>query len=465
MHIGEETRMSFQRQFLQLLQGLFGSKLAPANIRPNVGYADFISGGYQIIATFNNPSVDSLGTSFVSKWKSEFPFVRDRSDDLQGTWRDTLSDPVQTQAINVSVLTAGGFDPSKFSNINGSGGLGGSTAAKDILMGIFFPSQITGPNGLEQLSMTFTPNVVASVLPPPYGHVPGQGWDRLPAPAGGYNFVSCDHFQKYNVTSLMIAWNRGELSTYGMRAVPTTNDEQCKCANKTITGGSVFDCGVCYTDPAGYDATTCKQEGPRCYSTTAPQCRYSGDCHYTVLGCTSDTGGASNCKNNGVECNCKTPGLRSCRADRECTLDADGFTCRSNTPGVSDDNCRNAGPDVHSNQNLCTCDNPDPLAPQCTDDSHCISGLLRSKSSDQNRGSHNCYKVDGTESWCATPAVQCQNDGQCPGAIGPCHPGNGATGGYKCEWHLFGGCKCSRGLPGDVVNYIPGNPQNYPGYV
>jgi len=102
MYIGEETRMSFQRQFLQLLQGLFGSKLAPANIRPNVGYADFISAGYQIIATFNNPSVDSLGTSFVSKWKSEFPFLRDRGDDLQGTWRDTLSDPVQTQAINVA---------------------------------------------------------------------------------------------------------------------------------------------------------------------------------------------------------------------------------------------------------------------------------------------------------------------------------------------------------------------------
>lgn len=317
MYVGEEKRLAFQRQFLQLLQNLFGSKLAPAGILPNMGYSDFVSKGYQIIATFNNAE------SFVSKWQAEFPFVRDRNNDLQGTWRDTLSDPVPVQAINVSVLSSGGLDPNKFTVINGSGGLGGSTAAKDILMGIFFPSQITGPNGLEQLSMKFTPNFVTSVLPPPYGHVPGQGWDRLPAPAGGYNFVSCDHFQKYNVTSLMIAWNRDELHTYGMRAIPTTNDDQCKCANKTISGGSVFDCGLCYTDPAGYDDTTCVKDGLECYSTTAPQCKSNADCYLNGQ-CRSHTGGGLKCNyGTNLQCNCENPHIETgqpCpdRVDKQC---------------------------------------------------------------------------------------------------------------------------------------------------
>lgn len=468
MYIGYETRIAFQRQLLQLLQSLFGSKLAPANIRPDHGYADFIAAGYQIITIFDNGVIDASNTLFVSKWQAEFPFVRSRKDDLSGTWETTLSDPVQIQAINVKELT--GMPTvlniaSKFTVINGSGGLGDGTEAKDILMGILFPSQITGPNGLEQLSMKFTPNFVTSVLPPPYGHVPGQGWDRLPMPPGGYNFVSCDHFQKYNVSSLLIAWNRGELDTYGMRAVPTLDDSQCKCATKTITGGSVFDCGVCYTDPAGYDDTTCKGDGLACYSTTAQQCRYTPDCHWKLGMCTSDTGGALYCNNNGSSCTCHNPENRSCRADRECTYDYASASCISNTPGVSDDNCRYAGTDVHSNKNVCTCDNPDPLAPQCTQDSHCIVGAMqRSKSDDQNRGSHNCYILGG-ESFCATPAVQCQNDDQCH-LDGMCRPRNGATGGYKCEYHPWGfDCECTRGLPGDVVNYIPGNPLNYPGYV
>ena len=469
MYIGDATRLAFQQELLQLLQSLFGSKLAPANIRPDHGYADFIAAGYQIITIFDNGVIDASNTRFVSKWQSQFPFVRDRDGESAGTWGATLSDPVQIQTFNVYELTtklpATPNIASMFTNINGVGGLGSDTAAKDILMGIMFPSQITGPNGLEQLSMKFTPNFVTSVLPPPYGHVPGQGWDRLPMPPGGYNFVSCDHFHKYNVTSLMIAWNRGELSKYGMRAVPTLDDSQCSCARKSVSGGSVFDCGVCYTDPAGYDDTTCQGDGLACYSTTAQQCRYTPDCHWKLGMCTSDTGGALYCNNNGSSCTCHNPENRSCRADRECTYDVASASCISNTPGVSDDNCRYAGTDVHSNKNVCTCDNPDPLAPQCTDDSHCIVGAMqKSKSDDQNRGSHNCYILGG-ESWCATPSVQCTNDDQCH-MDGVCRPRDGATGGYKCAYHPFAfDCECTRDLPPDVVDYRPDNPLNYPGYV
>ena len=219
-------------------------------------------------------------------------------------------------------------------------------------MGIMFPSQITGPNGLEQLSMKFTPNFVTSVLPPPYGHVPGQGWDRLPMPPGGYNFVSCDHFQKYNVTSLMIAWNRGELSQYGGNAIPTTDDSQCKCGYQMSVS-----CGACYTDPAGYDDATCQGSGLECYSTTAPQCQSNADC-YLDGQCQSHTGGGLNCYfGTNLECNCHNPHIptgQPCpdRVDQQCLngtcaqLPEDNYVCcpsgQETTPfGAVSDYCSN----------------------------------------------------------------------------------------------------------------------------
>lgn len=174
-------------------------------------------------------------------------------------------------------------------------------------------------------------------------------------------------------------------------------------------------------------------------------------------GCDGWNGECSYSKTN-PQC-CKS---RKCRADKECRFDDRTSTCVGIT-GVKSEECKYAGTDTQGNVNVCTCDNPDPLAPQCTSDNDCIYGAgVRSKSRDQNKGSHNC-KIYGTESQCRTPLVQCENNGQCH-LRGICR--SDTPGSAKCIAGSFmdvmrgDSCVCKGDL-GDAVNYNPNNPNNY----
>jgi hypothetical protein len=503
MYVRPDVQFSLQLKLLTFLQTEFGSMLSPANIPLDAPYSKFV--GQNVVMIFENDTVqfpffldrpgvpkpictagqsawangtcndactfptitacnaaqDKIG--FVDFWSAYpdprgapmFNWLRNRDSSMSSFYAGLTDDPnVTFSRLYENYPKLGG--PGMLTVLQGQGGFEVSNAVPVILKGLFYPSDLSGPDGLEQLAMRFTPNFVTNILPDPYGHTQG-GWPRIKQPYSGYNIIQGDHVQQYNFSTLIVAANRGELWKYGGKAVPTFNDDQCHCALEV--GTNVLNCGVCYTDPAGYDDTTCVGDGLSCYSTTALQCKYTGDCHWRPGMCTSDTGGALLCSNDGTQCTCKNKAnMRSCRADKECSLGV-GTTdmCVSNTNGVYDDNCRFTGAG-------CTCDTPDPLAPQCMSDADCTWNPIRSSSADPNKGSHNCY-ILGTESWCATPQVQCEDNSQCHLADAYCR--SDRPGGYRCEKGSFGemaggdACVCTRPLPSDVAAYDPKNPKNY----
>lgn len=77
----------------------------------------------------------------------------------------------------------------------------------------------------------------------------------------------------------------------------TTSDSQCTV--NLIKGG----CNA----PSGYDPNTCTKYGSKCYSNSAPQCKTSDDCKYSLF--------KFECVNNktGSSLNCRTDGFFKCK--------------------------------------------------------------------------------------------------------------------------------------------------------
>jgi hypothetical protein len=152
----------------------------------------------------------------------------------------------------------------------------------------------------------------------------------------------------------------------------------------------------------------------------------------------------------------KAPQMHACSSDNECRFSFGG--CRGDaSKGVNSERCKMM---VGSGSQMCTCDNPDPKAPQCTLDQDCGFALGSSYSKNQDKGSHNCYII-GTGSYCATPSKQCTSNAQCHNSAGGAYSDTGAS--YKCSFGVFG-AKCDRALPANVVDYTEGASHNYPGY-
>jgi hypothetical protein len=148
--------------------------------------------------------------------------------------------------------------------------------------------------------------------------------------------------------------------------------------------------------------------------------------------------------------------LQACSNDNECRFSFGG--CRGDAGrGVNSERCKMM---VGSGSQMCTCDNPDPKAPQCTSDQDCGFAVGASYSRNQDKGSHNCYII-GTGSYCATPSKQCTSNAQCHNSASGAYSDTGAS--YKCSFSVFG-AKCDRALPANVVDYKEGAAHNYPGY-
>ena len=485
--IEETNRLKIQTLFLDYLKNTFGELLFRYDTPITSTYNELIQTKGRIFVLFSNnsyinparaPTTPPAYYDFISNYQQKYPFIRDRTfnivskESLPNTPTNTSNDPNEVltglQTTSYTSCLVSPLDPKDpyslpilpvLNVLQGVGcGFPSGDFVSTIINSLTNPSDIAGPNGLLPLSMKHTPFYITNILPPPYNHTDG-GPVLLPPTKGAYNIIIGDNICAFNFSSLIIAWNRNELDIYGMKAINTTNDNQCHC--QIDSGAGQGACGVCYTDPAGYDDTTCIGVETACYSTTAPQCRFSDDCHVIGGGAVSDTGGALYCKYNAGSSysECKNPTLRTCRMDSECKLGPNGSSCVSSVPGVNDDLCVNAG------AGQCTCDNPDPLAPQCMGDSDCGYGSsARSFSRDPSKGSHNCRILDATaQSWCATPMVQCNNDNQCHYNVGPAYCTSDTAAGYKCEVSGIIGtqCDCSRDLPADVVNYDPNNPNNY----
>jgi hypothetical protein len=487
MYVSSRVRDQFQLELLTLLDTLFGTALSPAVVPPTTTYANFTQQGYQFFVCFENKN------NFVTKWQPKFPWVRNRGDIIADTWRATRTNPIDTYNDNIATINDPGWRQNaigKFTIVTGNGGEGGNVTFRtygeeelngaiggdgtNILLGLLHPSELSGPNGLEQLSMRYTPVFVAGMLPAPYtmaGDLP-----PLPSPPDGFNFVKTDHFQKFNTSTLLIAWNRGELAQYGGKAIPTTNDSQCHCATKTISGKSVFDCGACYTDPAGYDDTTCIGESLECYSTTAPQCMSNADCYFDGAQCQSHTGGGSSCKFDvaTATCHCHNPHIptgQSCpdRVDAQCLngtcaqFPKDNYVCCPSghelTPGGAvSDYCSNlnAGDscayNVQCNSGSCGrigdssaplqccpggvvtkgiydyCDHATPTGTACDADAQCVSGAC-GRMGDSGWGTVCCPGANKTvvgKDYCVginlPSGSPCRSDDQC--ASGNCK-GNG----------------------------------------
>jgi hypothetical protein len=286
-----------------------------------------------------------------------------------------------------------------------------------IAAGIFWMFPLDYGNGLIQQSQNWSPIMINNFLEPynPALFYPSTDFPqpiKPPALFGNHNIFLFDNCCKFNVCTLLIAANRGELATYLPVNIPTSDDSQCHL--------SLNSCGA----DTGYDPSTCNKIGAKCYSTTAQQCKVDNDCFYHASG-----------------------------------------ECRSHG-NVSDYRCRVAGGPLG---HYCTCDNPDPLASQCRSDDDCGFGADRSYSKNAKSGSHNCYKMADGLSFCATPFYSCygpnniaDND-KCESrtynGIYYCGSTNGANAGYQCE--RSGGCNCSRSNPSDVAYYDPSNYNNY----
>jgi hypothetical protein len=283
--------------------------------------------------------------------------------------------------------------------------------------GLFDPIPLNHGNGLLQQSQNWSPVMINNFLGPYNRNLFYYNSDfplaiTPPVSIGTHNIFLHDNVCKFNVCTLLIAANRGELDIYNPPLNPTTSDSQCNYDGPN----------KCKADD-GYDPKTCTQYRSQCFSTSAVQCMVDSDCSY-------DFGGSS---------------------------------CKSGS-GKSNLYCR-----LSNGAHQCTCANPSALAPQCTSDADCGYGSAQgefgaqSYSRNKNAGSYNCRQNTGAPySYCSTPYYDCKNNDQCNYSGGVCKSDTPAS--YKCKYHV-GGCQCDREADPSAAAYDPTNYNNVPGYL
>lgn len=360
-YVSPEAQYSIQKQALTLMDTLWGKRIAPPDCTPQDTYGAIVSNGIQFFLLFdteasgaehsgpgdkntivplNNPG----NLNFVDYWKvNGFPWVKARNKCISDTFAnnyDWSGDPSGSIAEARETLGPdGNYYPAKdahgktlqpddryctytpedkFVVYGATVGLtsSGTDPVKQIAYGFANPSAIGSPNGLGDMSANYSPvliyNVLANYAPELFfkGNSTAELQLPVPGPAGLnknnlarniHNIFLYDNCCKYNVSSLIIAANRGELGLYMPMSTQTTSDDQCWI--RPISGG----CGA----DTGFDPNSCtKGRTGKCYTKTGVLCSSDNQCHYGWADgeCIGTSGIQNlNCEMGFFNCSCSNP--------------------------------------------------------------------------------------------------------------------------------------------------------------
>ena len=269
---------------------------------------------------------------FVEYWKKYYKWINDRSNCISGTFAnnyDKDGDPsgsaseartiIKTNkkhddgTIDEPLLKEGDIytkyktkedlhkdcyedypDTDKLVVFGASVGISSSQAGYMIAWGLLSPSAIDHPNGLLQMAANYGPVLINNIIgwfKPEFFYVNNNApsysyYDRtttpytkiieyplksiIKAPKGikTHNIFLYDNVTSFNVSSLIIATIRGELSSFLPDPQPTTNDDQCHLKPTSLS------CGA----DDGFDPNSCKFYDGRCYTQSGVQCGSNSDC-------------------------------------------------------------------------------------------------------------------------------------------------------------------------------------------